>query len=512
MNWLDKAVAAVSPQAGLRRVAARTRLEAFDKIRAHLGYDAAIPSRATNSWLRTGSSGNAEAGASLKALRDGSRELERNEPLATNGLEIYETRVVGTGIRPQARTGSADANTVLDEAFEQWSTQCTSSGYPDYYGLQGVGLRTIVRDGECILRHRQRRPGDGPFVTIRGRQFELPYQIQLLEPDYLDHTKTETTSNGYIVQGVQFDQLDHRVGYWLHASHPGDVVNTGWQLRQPWESAFVPASEVSHGRRLIRHGQVRGITAFAPVIVALHQMKSFEEAEQARKLIEACLAAFVIEPDEGDGATLGVTTTDSRGNKIESFEPGMIAYVKNGKNVVLSEPKAAGGYSDYTKSRHRYIAAGLHIPYELLLGNFEHNYSASRMGLVTFKSVVERWQWIVAIPFFGDPVWNRFVDTCVIAGLVSRNTPNLYGHEWGPPAFDLLDREAEADADLKEVRNGSMTFGQMVSRRGYDPKKQLGEIEQWNAAFDEAGVSLDIDPRRATRTGNAVTAVADQPQ
>jgi lambda family phage portal protein len=505
MNWLDQAIASVSPRMGLQRVRARAAMSHLHKISGEiekLGYAASTPSRKSNGWVRPSTSANTEVGQALRQLRDGARSLERDNPLAQKACTEYEIKVVGTGITPQARTGNTELNKVLDDAFQQWAEQANADGQPGYFGLQGLGFRTIFRDGEALLRHRSRQQKDGPFVTVGGKIVSIPYQVQLLEPDFLDPLKTYPTQTGYVIQGVEFDKIGRRLGYWIFPQHPGDAGVMGL-LNLGFTSNFIPASSVEHGRRIQRAGQIRGASSFAPVMVALHELDNYEQAEQTRKLIEACLTAFVYEPDDS-GETLGNIVTNAQGDKVESFEPGMIAYVKGGKQVQLSEPKAAGGYAEYMRTRHRVIAAGLGIPYEILTNDYsQSNYSSSRMGLVSFKKICEYLQWSVAIPFVCTPVWNRFIDTCVVAGIVPANTPDLYSVEWAPPPFDLLDREAEALADIFELRIGKKTWAQLVGEQGQDPAKQAETIAHWNEVWDKLGITLDCDPRKAARTGVA---------
>lgn len=505
MNWLDRAISTVAPGVGLRRVRARnamTQMQMLSDRITKLAYDGAKSSRKSDGWNRPSTSANAEVGIALRRLRDGARDLERNNPLAAKACSEYEIKVVGTGITPQARTDKPELNKVLDDLFWQWADNANVDGQPGYFGLQGLGFRSVFRDGEALLRHRQVNPQDAPKVTYKGRKVAIPYQVQLLESDFLDNLKTYPLEDGYIIQGIQFDKQGRRTGYWLHETHPGDAGLTGL-LSNYYLSKFVPAETVEHGRRIQRAGQVRGVSSLAPVLVALHELDNYEQAEQTRKLIEACLTAFVYEADDS-GESLGTIVQDAAGNKVESFEPGMVAYVRGGKGITLSEPKAAGGYGEYMRTRHRVIAAGVGMPYEVLTNDYsQSNYSSSRMGLVSFKKITEHLQWSVAIPFFGTPVWRRFIDNCVIAGIVPANTGNLYQVTWAPPPFDLLDREAEALADIFELRIGKKTWPQLVGEQGEDPAKQLDTIKLWNQHFDEAGVVLDCDPRKVGRTGIA---------
>ena len=75
MNLLDRTVAYFSPQAGLRRAAARSATAAIQNR-----YAAAQPDRSLQGWLTSGASADAEIGAALQTLRNRARDLGRNNP------------------------------------------------------------------------------------------------------------------------------------------------------------------------------------------------------------------------------------------------------------------------------------------------------------------------------------------------------------------------------------------------------------------------------------------------
>jgi flagellar biosynthesis/type III secretory pathway ATPase len=53
----------------------------------------------------------------------------------------------------------------------------------------------------------------------------VPLQLQVLEADFLDATKSGALSDGRLVQGIEFDPVGKRRAYWLHGAHPGDAGN-----------------------------------------------------------------------------------------------------------------------------------------------------------------------------------------------------------------------------------------------------------------------------------------------
>jgi capsid protein len=101
---------------------------------------------------------------------------------------------------------------------------------------------------------------------------------------------------------------------------------------------------------------------------------------------------------------------------------------------------------------------------------------------------------------FCEPTWRRFVDRLAIAGVIDRPA---YGVSWETPAWQSIDPEKDARADLAEVRAGFATRSQMIQRRGYDPDEVLEELAAENDRLDELGLVLDSDPRRVAQTGKA---------
>ncbi|MFZ8458445.1 phage portal protein, partial [Staphylococcus aureus] len=82
-----------------------------------------------------------------------------------------------------------------------------------------------------------------------------------------------------------------RKAYWMWPNHPGDtLVNTGGL-----KSVRIPAEQILHVFEKDRPGQIRGVTAFASVMMKMRDLDDYDDAELWRKKIESCFAAFVIQ-------------------------------------------------------------------------------------------------------------------------------------------------------------------------------------------------------------------------
>jgi lambda family phage portal protein len=492
ISWLDRALIAIAPEWGLRRVRARATAQL-----AARHFEAAAVGRRTSGWSRQMTDANAAAsGATLGYLRTQARDLVRNNPWARRGLRRILTSTVGWGIRPKASGRNAER---VAEIWKRWgeTMECDAAGRLTFYGLQRLVMRTVVESGEALVRRRWRRPEDGLAV---------PLQLQVLEPDYLDTSKDGMTgvAGGPIVQGIEFDRVGRRVAYWLFDQHPG---STQMQMGNVI-SRRIPADSILHIYDQERPGQVRGPSWFASVDLRLHDFDEFEDATLLKQKIAACMAAFVTDT-AGDNAPLGGGGTDAAtGQPLDAFEPGMILNLPPGKQVTVANPPTASDFSAYSATQLRGVAAGLGVTYEDLTGDYSHvTFSSARMGRVAHMADVHDWRWNMLIPQFCVPAWQWMLDAMILSGEAVDATPA----EWTPPPVPMLDPGTETEAAMKAVRTGQMTLDEMVREQGFDPDTHWKEYAAGMQRLDKLGIVLDSDPRKTTAAGQAQSVTTPPP-
>ena len=397
----------------LQRVRSRVALELtkgyLERHAQRFRYDGATAGRRAHGWYAASTDANVELMGSLIWLRNRSRDLIRNNPYAARAMEELAGNVVGTGIVPKAKTGNTAIDKIIDAEWPFFADACDTPQRLDFYGMQTLTVRTMAESGEAIVRFRP-RPADAGL--------RVPLQLQMLEADFLDQARTMGLVNGHVMEGVQFDEMGRRVAYWLFSYHPGGVLilnPRGGIVSQP-----VPADQIMHVYRVLRPGQVRGVPWLAPVMMALRDLDDYCDAERVRKKVEACVTAFVQQPEGVDGDPLGIAGTDpSSGLPVESFQPGMVEYLKPGQEIKFNNPPAAGGYREYKMTELQGIMAGIGLPYELGTGDMSQvNYSSWRGGMLGFRNTVEAFRWLTLIPLFAMPVWRRFIDTLILQGKI----------------------------------------------------------------------------------------------
>jgi len=494
MNFLDRAIGFLSPVAGVKRAAARHTLDMVRK------YDGAMGGRRADGWSATNASANVEIKGALSRLRARSRDLTRNTWWGNRIKSVVVAHSVGVGIMPKPNTGDKNLDKKVKLAWKKWIKKCDREGQLDLNGMLALATGCIVESGEVLARMIPVSPAS----VARG---VVPLEVQLLEPDHLDQSRdrvmmserrpnTSINVEGVVVdQGVEYDLNGKRKGYWIYPVHPG-----ARGLVMPSASIKVDARDMLHVYRKDRIGQGRGVPWVAPVMLKGRDAADLEEAVVVKSRIEACLAAFIKTNDVSRTLGQKVQTehrSDGTSRRIETMTPGMIAYLDQGEELQTVSPSSSVQFEAVLKATWMTIAAGAGITYDQLTGDLTRaNFSSLRAGKIEFRRLIEQFQWHTLIAMFLEPLWDRWCEAAMDAGILPRRDDG-YPVEWIMPANEPIDPMKDMQADILAVRSGRMTWPQFVAMWGIDPDTQLDEIEAWFKEIDKRKIVLDTDPRLA---------------
>lgn len=484
-------LAAVAPHRAAKRAEALVRVERAELRRAALRsvrnqYDGASYSRRTQGWRRSAKDANYELLGSASVLAVTARDMVRNNPYAERAVSAIATDLVGTGITFQVmRNGEPDEALTGLAKLHFETTACDADGRQNLYGLQLQAARTIVESGAVLARYRPRFAKDG---------LPVPFQVQMLEPDYLDSNRNGLLDKGMYVSGIQFDAIGNRQYYWLFPNHPGAIAAQG-MIAKP-----VPAADITHVFRQDRPGQQHGASWFAPVIMSMREFAEYQDGQLLRQKIAGSWAVFRIGADGEDAAPDATDGPD----RSDFIEPGMIEDLAPGAKVEFADPPGVEGYADFVKISVRTFATGLNLPYDIF-GDLEGvNFSSGRIGRIQYHRQLDSWTWNMLIPQFCVPVGEWFFRA---ARLLGHNTDGCT-MEWTPPRREMLDISTEGPAIRDMVRAGLMDPEQAIRERGENPDAVLDAWARWAKKVDKAGLIFDCDPRHVTQVGNAVQAMA----
>lgn len=468
----------------MRRIRARAAVDLFTR-----NYEGASIGRRTAGWRKSSGDANTVLFGGLSRLRENARDLVRNNPYAENAVATVADHTVGWGIvaKPSKGTPKVVGERFM-KAWKQWAETpaCDSEGRNDLPGLQKLVSRAAAQDGEVLVRRRWRRPEDN---------LPLPLQLQVIESDYLDTTKDGilTPGNGTVVQGVQYDFMGRREGYWLFRDHPGSTVfRTGTGYGQ---SVLIPATEILHIFKSNRPGQARGASWFAPIMVRLKDFDEYEDAALMKQKIAACLAVLTTDVD---GTTPPLGESPPEQPKWDMLEPGMIANIAAGRNVTVVDPPAVSEHGPYSQTVLQAIAVGFGLTYEDLTGNYQNMpFSAARMSRLRHWARVEDWRWRMLVPQFCDPVFAWAVQAAQVMAIIR----DPITAEWTAPPPPMIEPDREGLAYQRNIRTGIQTLSDAIRERGYDPEDLLTEYAGDNKLLDKLGIVLDSDARQTTQQG-----------
>jgi lambda family phage portal protein len=448
--------------------------------KASVAYDGAGHGKRLGNWYPSNSSINTLLASSLNTLRTRSHDIVRKNPYAANAIDSIVSNCIGTGIKPQSKSKDAEFRKRIQQLWLDWTDEADSAGLADFYGLQALVLRSVIECGECFVR-----------MKIDKKNATVPLKLQVLESEHLDSSKDMTLPNGNVIRsGIEFDKSGKRVAYYLYKEHPGDAVF------QSLESLRIPASEILHIYKPLRPGQIRGEPWLSNVLLKLHELDQYEDAELVRKKTAAMFAGFVTRLDP-DSEMFGDQRDAGPGIVMTGLEPGTMQFLDPGEDVKFSSPADVGGtYEAFIKQQLRAVAVGLGISYEMLTGDLSSvNYSSIRAGLVEFRRKCASLQHNLMVFQFCRPVWNRWIELAILSDAVNvPNDPSFSLVKWIPPGFAWVDPQKEVISQLNAVKAGFKSRTEVISEFGYDIEEIDDEIRKERQREKEMGLVFDSNP------------------
>ena len=134
-------------------------------------YEGASFSKDNRHWnMVTRTSPNVENRTAGPILSNRARSLLRDSPYANRALTAIVHNTVGAGILPQIRTPNESAKSDLMDLWKEWAETpaIDIEGRKDFYAIQAQVLRTIVSDGECLIRIVKSSVIPSQFVIVKA--------------------------------------------------------------------------------------------------------------------------------------------------------------------------------------------------------------------------------------------------------------------------------------------------------------------------------------------------------
>ena len=468
---------------------------------------ASLSAKELLSWRPLRHSADMELDGELSTLVARSRDLIRNNGIASGAIQTLVDNVVGNGLKlvsiPDHRILGLDI-----EYLEEWarkveslwriwseSVYCDAARKLNFNSQTALIFRSVIENGEALALVLWRENSANPFATC----------FQLLEPDRLSNPDFKQNSE-FLRDGIEINQYGEAENYWISKYYPNDYYYG--QGANTWQKI---AAQTPFGRKLILHvhhperiGQNRGKPLFTSIMPLFKMLDHYERSELKASVVNAMIAAFIETPMDSESIAemFGESVDDyleKRKDWSVKLEGGSIIPVFPGDKVSAFTPsRPNSSYAAFVENVLRHIGTGLNIPLELLMKDFSKtNYSSARAALIeAWRFFNGRRSWI--INYWAKPVFELWLEESVNRGLIE--APNFYEKKaawcrckWIGPGRGWVDPVKEAQASQIRMESGLSTLEDECASQGLDWEEVLMQRVRELKRMRELGLSTSGD-------------------
>lgn len=412
-------------------------------------------------------------------------DLYRNNAIVAGFCQRLSSFVVGTGLRPQARTSDEEINKLYEAFWERYAGACDYRQRVNMHTLQSLAVSLRPTHGGYYLQLMD----NGQVRPIECERIRIP-------------TKPEEQKGQ--VDGVRVDPATgRRLAYSVH-SRAADGTFSG-KHAETWVPAESMIPVISDPWRL---DQVREIPDLAPVLPALidiHEMNLYT-LNTAKSQMQH--VGFIKKLPGGSGG-VGLKNMGMRGynnapvnvRQTVRVDWGTFHELLPGEEIGFPNPTAPTEVQvRYVAEHYKLIAAGMDVPYEFLTLDFS-TADFSRMKsvlLLVNKFCRNRRKWLADAML--HRLWSWRIAKAIRDGELPAAPVDARGKsewcrvEWHGDEEPWVDRQSENQADMLEYQLGLTTLRALHLRRGKDTEQTLREKAKEVQLIQKIAAEFQIHP------------------
>ena len=468
-------------------------------------------------------------------LRQRGRMLYMSSPVATSAINTNRTKVVGVGLTLKSAIDREILGLTPEEAkewqrrtereFSLWAERkanCDATGMNNLAGMQQLALVSWLMSGDCFVLFKRGSPSPGNPYSLRLHLIEADristpgqhygYAGGTNGPFYsITDGKNQDTGNR-IYDGVEVDASGLAVAYHVRNTYPFqyDYQETKWERVEAYgkRTGF---PNILHIMSSERPDQYRGVTYLAQVIEPLLQLRRYTESALMMALVQSFFTAWVVTKDDpnripwneaGGGDVAGIPGANPADSNISHSEneyemgPGTINTMAEDEDIKFGNPTMpVAGFDEFIKTFCKLIGAGLGVPYDVLVKEYNSSYSAARGALMdAWDDFRMRRSWLV--DDFCKPTYEVWLAEAVARGRIS--APGFFddpliraawsGSLWIGPIQASLDPQREVNAAILQIQHALKTHEQVTREQGGgDWDANVEQLKGENERLSDAG-------------------------
>ena len=453
----------------VKRASARKALEVMNTGYSNSG--ANRQKKSMRGWLYKGGSVKEDIEDNLDTLRQRTRDLFMNTPIATGAIKTVRTNVIGSGLVLNSQIDyeflglnpeEADEwETVAEREFSLWADSIMADAMQmhNFYELQQLAFLSFLTSGENFTLMPYRPHSQHPYGL----------RVQLIEADRVSQPNGNYKN---IFSGVELGNYGEVIAYHICNVHP--LAESGGQKSWTRVLKFGAKSgrqNILHLMESERPEQRRGVPVLSPVIESLKQLDRYSESELTAALVSALMTVFIESTDEEGGSEAwgeGVPEEeqiDTQDHNSLELAPGSVIALAPGEKAITSNPaRNNASFDPFVTAILRQVGSALELPYEILVKHFTSSYSASRAALLEAWKMFKMRRTFMATRFC-QPIYEEWLTEAILIGRIQApgflENPlvrKAYARaEWNGPAQGQLDPLKEVNAAIKRVDEGFST-------------------------------------------------------
>ena len=465
------------------------------------------------SWTPLAGSADADLIPELGAIVPRTRDLVRNNGIAAGANQTYKDNIVGHVLRLSAKPDAHLLGWEVERAsqwsknteaqFRTWadSIECDAGRTMTLLGLTTQAMGAVFHNGEAVAIP--------VWQPLPNRQWAT--RLMVVEADRLS-TPPGREGQANMRGGIEVDRFGAPIAYWIRRRHPGDRYELWAHGPDDWERipAFTPwgRRRVIHLHDKERTGQSRGKPALTAIVKQFALAGRYGTAELESAVSSAMIAAVIESglPPESVAEVLGVN--DGNIDSANTTWQQQTAGLKSG-GAFLSLPLGAKlngfppmrpntAFEPFMSTVLKHMAAGLNMPYELLLKDFtQTNYSSARAALLeAWRYFQGRRRWL--IEYWLMPIYEMWMEEAVSAGRVEAEDfyTRRYAYlrsRWIFAGRGYVDPTKEAKGAQIRLDTGISTLEAECAEQGLDYEEVLDQRQRERQAMAERGLLVQAE-------------------
>jgi len=470
------------------------------------------------SWFSYLTSSDAELSPERMTLVSRSRDLNKNNSLASGAYGTLCDNVVGTGLTATPSVNAAilgldedetkQANAAIRNEWELFANSVESDiqRRQCFEEKQQVVYQNVNVDGDLLVSLPiLRRPGS-PFLT----------KIQVLETERVTNPNSQPDSYR-MVQGVEKDDVGAPSAYHVLDAHPGDGRGAP---RNQWTRLEAYGEQT--GRRLawllysstsnMRLEQTRGTPYLTSILTDLQDASVMKRATIASGIIANMFTVFVKSPTVDTNPILsmlaehmpGMRDLEKDGFPKAKMGFGNVIPLFNGQEIEHAQPTAPNiNFAPFMDSLSTLMGAGIGIPKEVYLHNYVSSFSASRAAILDawkrFRRLRKNFILNFCQPIFETIIWEAvLMGRLILPGFLTdvRRQRAWLRCLWNGPSMGMIDPVKEIIAARERVKltvsNLTQETAELTGRDWEEVHSQrVREIKKQLDAADDVGIVAD---------------------